>query len=121
MEESFGFNLKRQIGTQHTGKDLLRSLHQTLGPASLLRFEGVHLNRQLRRALNIRQIQELPAAQLGAIGKVRIFGEGVVLPAAGVFDGAAAPDPGGAIEIEKPAAAGARAMLDDEMAIEQNA
>ena len=32
----------------------------------------------------------------------------------------AAPDAGGAVEIEKGAAAGARAVLDDEMAVEQN-
>ncbi len=44
-----------------------------------------------------------------------------MLPAAGIVDGGAAPEAGGAVEIEEDAAAGARAVLDDEMAVEQNA
>ena len=66
------------------------------------------------------KIEELPAAHLRAIGKVGVFGERIVLPAAGVFNGVAAPDAGGAVEIEKQAAAEARAVLDGEMAVEQD-
>ncbi len=62
----------------------------------------------------------MPAANLRAIGKIGVFGERVVLPAACVFDSAPAPDARGAVEIEKESAAIARAMLDDEMAVEQN-
>ena len=68
----------------------------------------------------MREIEKFPTAKLCAIGKVGVFGEGVVLPAAGVGDGRAAPDTGRAVEIEEGAAAGARAVLDDEMAVEEN-
>ncbi len=43
-----------------------------------------------------------------------------MLPAAGFVNGLAAPNAGGAIEVEESAAAGTRAMLDDEMAIEED-
>src|SRR5256885_2723221 len=42
------------------------------------------------------------------------------LPAAGIVDGFAAPHAGGAVEIEESAAAGTRAMLDDEKAVEKD-
>ena len=108
------------IGAHHARKNLLGRLHQALGPARLLRFEGVHFHRQFRRAFDFGQVEELPAAKLRAIGKVGVFGERVVLPAARVFDGVAAPDAGRAVEIEKQAAAEARGVLDREVAVEQD-
>src|ERR1700693_2596138 len=62
----------------------------------------------------------MPAAQLGAIGKIGVFGESVVLPAASVVDRVATPDACGAVEIKEKAAAGARGMFDDEMPVEQD-
>ena len=44
-----------------------------------------------------------------------------MLPAAGIVDGDAAPDARGAVEIEEASAAGACAVLDDEVAVEQDA
>ena len=63
----------------------------------------------------------LPAAKLRAIGKVGIFGERVVLPAAGIVDHGAPPDSRSSVEIEKVAAPRPRAMFDHEMAVEQDA
>ena len=120
VKEGFGLDVRRQFRAEDARQNLFGRLHQTLGPARLLRLEGVHLHRQLRGALDLGQVEKPPAAQLGAIGEVGIFGERVVLPAARVFDGGATPDAGGAVEVEKRAAAGARAMLDDEMAVEQD-
>src|SRR5215472_9967907 len=62
----------------------------------------------------------MPAAKLRAIGKVSIFGERIVLPAARVFDRGAAPDAGSSVEIKKDAAAKARGVLDGEVAVEQD-
>src|SRR5690242_14919823 len=56
-----------------------------------------------------------------AIGEICILGKRVVLPAAGVLDGHSPPDARSAVEIEETPAAGARAMLDDEMAVQENA
>src|SRR5579859_3754305 len=120
MEESFGFDVPERVGFHYAWEDFLRSLHQAFGPASLLRFETVHIDRQLGSAFDLRKIEKLPALELRAIGKIRVFGERVVLPAAGFLDCLAAPDAGGAIEIEKSAAAGARAVLDDEVAVEED-
>src|SRR4029077_3824451 len=95
-------------------------LHQALGPARLLGFECVHLHRQFGRAINLRQVNEMPAAKLSAIGKVGVLSKRVVLPAARVLDGGTAPDSSGAVEIEKQAAAEARRVFDDEVAVEKN-
>ena len=63
---------------------------------------------------------EPPAAQLRAVAEIEILGERVVLPAAGVVDGRPAPDAGRAVEVEEAPAAVAAAVLEDEMAVEQD-
>ena len=65
-------------------------LHRALGPAVLLRLEGVHLHRHFGRGDEVGQEDELPALQLRAVAQVEIFGQRVVLPAAGIVDGRAA-------------------------------
>ena len=55
-----------------------------------------------------------------AVGEVGVFGERVVLPAAGLVDGLAPPHAGGAVEVEEDAAAGAPGMLEHKMAVEQD-
>ena len=120
VEKSFGLDRRREHRRASPRQDFLRGLHQALGPARLLRLEGVHLHRQFGRAVDFRQIEKLPAADLRAIGKIGVFGERVVLPAARVFNGGAAPDARGAVEIEEQTAAEARRMLDGKVAVEQD-
>ena len=67
-------------------QQLAAGLDRALGPAVLLRLEGVHLDRKLGRHDDVREEEELPAAQLGAIAEVEILGQRVVLPAAAVND-----------------------------------
>ena len=86
----------------------------------LLRLERVHLDRHFGRRDDVGQEHELPAAQLRAVAQVEVFGQRVVLPAAGVADGLAAPHAGGAVEIEEAAGAIAAAVLEHEVAVEQN-
>ena len=86
----------------------------------LLRLEGVHLDRQLRRRDVIGQEDELPAAQLRAIAEIEIFGQRVVLPAAGVADRLAPPDARRAVEVEEAPAAIAAAMLEHEVRVEKD-
>src|SRR5215217_7001166 len=86
----------------------------------LLRFEGVHLDRHFRRRNQIRHEDESPAAQLGAITEIEILGQGVVLPAAGIGNRGPSPHSGGAVEIEESAGAVTPAMLEHEMAVEEN-
>src|SRR6266850_3513098 len=112
--------MPRCVGFQDFREDFLCGLHQALGPSRLLRFEAVHVHGKLGSALNVREVEKLPAFELRTIGKIGVFGERIVLPAAGIVDGFAAPHASGAVEIEKSAAAGARAMLDNEMAVEKN-
>ena len=68
----------------------------------------------------MRKIQEFPAFELRTIREVGVFGQGVVLPAAGVVNYFAPPYAGRAIEVEKRAAPRPRAMLDHEVAVEEN-
>ena len=52
----------------------------------LLRFEAVHIHRQLGRRDHVRQKDKFPARQLSAVTKIEIFGQRVVLPAAGFLE-----------------------------------
>src|SRR4029077_16787907 len=83
----------------------------------LLCFKGVHLDRQLLGALNIRKVEKSPATNLGTVGKIGILGQGVVLPSARVIYRRAPPDTRSAIEIEKCPASRSRALLDGKMAV----
>src|SRR5580704_3908772 len=120
MEESFGFNVPGRVGFHNARKDFLRGLYQALGPASLLSFKAIHVDRQLGSAFDLRKIEKLPALELCSIGKIGVFGERIVLPTAGLINSCTAPYARSAVEIEKSAAAGARAMLDDEVAVEED-
>ena len=86
----------------------------------MLRLERRHLNRKFGGTLDILQVLELPALELAAIGKIRVFGESVVLPATGAVDGLSPPHACRAIEIEEDVAARTCAVFEDEMSIEQN-
>ena len=110
----------RHVRLEHHGQHLDAGLDEPLGPARLLRLEGGHLDGQLGRALDLGQVFELPAGQLRAVAQVGVFGERVVLPAAAVGDGLDAPHAGGAVEVEVVAGAGAGAVLEHKVAVEQD-
>ena len=95
-------------------------MNEALRPTGLLGLEGGHLDGKLGGALDILEIFEFPAFELGAIAEVGVFGEGVVLPAAGFVDGLASPHAGSAIEVEEDAGTAASAVLEDEVAVEEN-
>ena len=120
VEERLGLDRQRQVGLQNPRQQLLAGLNRALRPAVLLRLEGVHLDRHFGRRHDVGQEDELPAAQLRAIAQVEVFGQRVVLPAAGVADRLAAPHAGRAVEIEEAAGAVAAAVLEHEVAVEQN-
>src|SRR5436309_16028572 len=120
MERGFELDRAQLRAPPDGGKELAPGLDKPLGPARLLRLEGVHLDRQLRRALDARVVDELPALELGAITQISIFGEGVVLPAAGVLDRGAAPHAGGAVEVDEAPGKVSRAVHDHEVAVKKN-
>src|SRR5215831_3240428 len=62
----------------------------------------------------------MPSAQLRSVGQIQVLGERVVLPAAGIVNGAATPDARGAVEVEEAAGSVARGVLDDEVAVEED-
>ena len=95
------------IALKDSRQDFPASLNQSFCPARLLGLECGHFNRQFGGALNVLQVYEFPSFELGAVGKVRIFGQRVVLPSTGFFDGAAPPYTGSSVEIEKHIAASA--------------
>src|SRR5690606_7341450 len=87
--------------------------------AELLRLEAIHLHRKFGRANDIGQIDELPAFHLRAVAEVRIFGERIVLPSAGVANHRLPENTGGAVEIEKGPGGVARTMLEDEVGVQK--
>ena len=120
MDERLDLGAQRDRRAQDGAEELARRLHRALGPTVLLALVGVDLGRQLGRHHQVGKVEELPAGQLGAVGEVEVFGQGVVRPAAGLVDRLPAPDPGGAVEVEKTAAALARGVLDHKMAVEKD-
>ena len=86
VEERLDLDLERQIRAQDRRQQLAAGLDRALGPAVLLRLEGVHLDRHFGRRDEVGQEDELPAAQLRAVAQVEILGQRVVLPAARVVD-----------------------------------
>src|SRR5437868_8884367 len=93
--------MPRCVAHEHSWEDLLAGLDEAFGPAGLLGFEGGHFDGQLGWALHVLEVFELPAAQLGAVAEVRVLGESVVLPPAGLFDGFALPHARSAVEVEE--------------------
>ena len=121
VEEGLGLDRQGEgLGPHDPRQQLDAGLGAALGPAVGLLLEADHLGRQLGGGGVLRQVDELPALDLGAVAEVQIFGERVVLPAAGVVDGGAAPDAGGAVEVHEPAGAVAGRVLDDEVAVEED-
>src|SRR3977135_4044673 len=86
----------------------------------LLGLEAVHVDRQFRRRDHIGKENEFPTGELRAVTKVEVLSKGVVLPAPSFIDTRPAPETSGAVEIEKPSAAAARGLLQQEMPIEEH-
>src|SRR5207249_11751498 len=120
VEKGFGFDVPGRSRLPNFRQDFLGGLHEALGPARLLGFEAVHIHGKFGSAFDLRKIEKLPSLELRAIGKICVFGERVVLPAASVVNGFAAPHAGRAVEIEEGAASRTGAMLDDKVAVEKN-
>ena len=68
----------------------------------------------------IRQENEAPALELRAVAEVEVFGERIVLPAAGIRDAGAPPEASGAVEIEKASAPAAGGLLEQKMSIQEH-
>ena len=107
-------------GGEQRREELPAGLDGPLGPAVLLRLEGVHLDRDFRGGDDVGNEHEPPAAKLRAVAQVQVLGQRVVLPATRVVDGDPAPDASGAVEVEEPAPTMASAVLEHEVAIEEN-
>ena len=112
--------MQRSVAAQYARQDFLSGLNQSLSPARLLSFEGGHLNRQFCRAFDVLQIDKPPALELGAIGKIGVFGERVVLPAAGFIDRRPPPNSGSSVEIKEDSTARAARVFQHEVTVKQD-
>src|SRR5919198_3080556 len=81
-----------QVAAPDARQKFLARLDGTFGPAMLLRFETVHVHRQLGRRDHVGEENKSPALELRAIAQIEIFAERVVLPAAGLLDASLAPE-----------------------------
>ena len=113
------FDRKRLVALPDRGKTLLAALDGAFGPAVLLVFETSHVDRELGGGLNFLEEDEFPALELGPVGEVHVLGEGVMLPAAGVFDGRLAPDATGSVKGKESAGAVSGGLLEFEVAVEE--
>src|SRR5712691_3813862 len=119
-KKHFQLYAQRQRRAPDSPVQLEPNLQHTLGPAPLLRFEGIDVDRDFRRGFFVQQIDKPPAHQLRAKTQVRVFGEGVVLPAAAHLNRFAPPNAGRTVEIEKVAAAVARCLFDHKVTVEHD-
>ena len=110
----------RHVAAENKRQHFLRALDESLGPACLLGLEGRHLDRQFRRAFDVLEIFEPPSLDLRAIAEIGVFGQRIVLPAAGIFNRLPTPHAGGAIEVEEDALARTAAVLEHEVSIQQD-
>jgi len=88
-------------------------------PSALLRFERVYLHGEFGRDRYIRQEDELPALHLRTVAQVEVFSEGVVLPAARVFDVARRSTPAVPLKLKKPSAHRTGVAFEHEMPVEE--
>src|SRR5215510_8752392 len=100
--------------------ELQYDLDQTFRSTTLLRLEGIDLDRQFSGRILIEQIDEFPSHQLCAEAEIGIFCESVVLPTATPLNRFPPPHSGCPIEIEESAGAVTRGLFDNEMGIEQD-
>lgn len=100
------------------GEEFFCGLDGAFGPAELLAFEGGVGFGDFSGHDDVRDVFEVPATELCAVGEVQVFGEGVGSPAAGVFDGGAAPDAAGAVEVEEEMVGAACGLFDSEVAVD---
>src|SRR5262245_25655563 len=105
MKKGLCLDVPWRVRSENLGKDFFCRLHQALSPARLLRLEAVHVHGKLAGTFDVREIEKFPAFELRSVGKVRIFGQRIVLPPACRVDRGAAPNSRSAVEIEKGAAA----------------
>ena len=119
-EKHFQFDSKRKRCEPDAGIKFQTHLHHAFGPTSLLRFESVDLNRDLRRRFFVEQVNKLPTHQLRAETQVSIFSQRVVLPATAHLDRLTTPDSGSAVEVEESARAIACGLFDDEVTVEHD-
>src|SRR4029453_9795850 len=104
MTGGLQFDRKRELAAPYCRQQFLARLDRTLCPAMLLRFEAVHVHRQLRWSYHVGKINEFPTHQLSAIAKIEVFAQRIVLPAATLLDTRTSPQTGGSIEIKKATA-----------------
>ena len=104
---------------EQTRQQLARGLHAALRPPALLHQKRGRRAGKLGRDPDVVAHDEPPAGHLGAVADVEVLGEGVVLPAARVDEGLAAPKPRGAVEVEEAPATVARALLHEEVSVEE--
>src|ERR1043166_7029605 len=86
----------------------------------LLRFEAIHIDWKFRRCDHIRQKNEFPPDELGAIAQIEIFGKRVMLPAAGIDNARFSPEPCRAIEIEETSAPTPGGLFQKQMAVQEH-
>lgn len=112
MAGRFDLNRERQFAAPDLRQKFLAGLDRAFGPPMLLRLEAVHVHGQLRGRDHVGQKHKFPTSKLRAIAKIEIFRKRVVLPTTRVGDARFSPEPGGAVEIEKAAAATARGLFE---------
>ncbi len=107
------------VAPEKPGQELARGLDPSLGPAPLLHLQGARTGRDLGGDTDVVEEDEAPPRHLGPVAQVEILGQGVGFPPAGLVQTRPTPDPGGAVEVEEAVGGVAAALLEEEVAVEE--
>ncbi len=80
------FNFEGLFRAPDVAEALFAALDRSFGPAVLLIFESSHVDGEFGWCFDLAEEEEFPSIELRTVGKVHVFGQGVVFPAAGVND-----------------------------------
>src|SRR5215469_17241592 len=98
--------------------ELAGTLGEALVPAMLLGAPGGEIVGQFARHPHTHENRRAPTLEMHAIAEIEILGQSVGMPAAGIIDGAPAPEAAGPVEGHVEIGPGARALLDGKMRVE---
>src|SRR5438094_10415726 len=101
MPRGLEVDRKWKLAVPNCEQRFFAGLDGSLCPAMLLRLKPVHVHWELSGRYNIGQVNKFPAHELGAIAKIEILSEGVMLPATSFLNAGTSPETGTSARIEQ--------------------
>ncbi len=119
VDQRLALHAQRPGPAQQVGQDLPCRLDAALGPPALLNLQSADRSRDLSGNADVVQKHEAPAAHLGSVAEIQIFGERVGHPSARVYETGLPPHPARSVEVEKASGLVPSSLLEVEVAVQE--